>query len=301
MHRRARTPVADFSVAENVSVALAGSSTDDGLPSPPATVTTTWSKVSGPGNVTFTNSASPTSTVTIDTAGTYVLRLTADDSALTDTDDVTVTVTAAPPGGAQTFDTTADTYVRSGSPTSNYGSNGIINIKTSNDQTGFFNFDLSSLPGGTTATTATLKIPVETVDGATVTIHKVLGAWTETGLTYGTMPALGASALSFNASPADNGTILSVDVTAFVNTLLADPANNFGLAMKTNDWTFRVYSKESSSSSDVTQLVIDTGGGATNVARCRECRKRFPVSTSTYQRHSPDRSPTTDCRTHLLR
>jgi len=32
---------------------LAGTVTDDGLPNPPATVTKTWSKVSGPGTVTF--------------------------------------------------------------------------------------------------------------------------------------------------------------------------------------------------------------------------------------------------------
>lgn len=32
---------------------LHGVATDDGLPSPPGSVSTTWSKVSGPGSVTF--------------------------------------------------------------------------------------------------------------------------------------------------------------------------------------------------------------------------------------------------------
>ena len=61
---------------------MQGSVTDDGLPNPPATVTDTWSQVSGPGTATFTDPSSPTTTVSFDSAGTYVLRLTADDSAL---------------------------------------------------------------------------------------------------------------------------------------------------------------------------------------------------------------------------
>ena len=62
--------------------------TDDGQPNPPAAVTTTWSKVSGPGTVTFGNANAVTTTATFSTSGTYVLRLTASDSALQTTDDV---------------------------------------------------------------------------------------------------------------------------------------------------------------------------------------------------------------------
>jgi hypothetical protein len=71
---------------------MQGSVTDDGLPNPPATVTDTWSQVSGPGTATFTDASSPTTTVSFDTAGTYVLRLTGDDTALQASDNVTVTV-----------------------------------------------------------------------------------------------------------------------------------------------------------------------------------------------------------------
>jgi hypothetical protein len=48
--------------------------------------------VSGPGTVGFANPASPTTTATFSTNGTYVLRLTADDSAIQRSDDITVTV-----------------------------------------------------------------------------------------------------------------------------------------------------------------------------------------------------------------
>ena len=73
---------------------MAGSASDDGLPTPPGTVTTTWSRVSGPGTVTFGNANALTTTATFSTAGSHTLRLTASDSALATTDDLVVTVNA---------------------------------------------------------------------------------------------------------------------------------------------------------------------------------------------------------------
>lgn len=86
---------ADQAITLPSTASLAGTVTDDGLPNPPAKVTTTWSKVSGPGTVTFANASSRTTTATFSTAGAYVLRLTANDGALSATDDVAITVSAA--------------------------------------------------------------------------------------------------------------------------------------------------------------------------------------------------------------
>jgi hypothetical protein len=69
--------------------------TDDGLPNPPGAVTTTWSKVSGPGTVTFGNASARATTATFSTAGSYTLRLTASDSVLSASDDIVITVNAA--------------------------------------------------------------------------------------------------------------------------------------------------------------------------------------------------------------
>jgi subtilisin-like proprotein convertase family protein len=74
------------------SRALAGVVTDDNLPNPPAAVTATWSKLSGPGNVSFSNANAPATNATFSDHGTYVLRLTASDGALQSTDDVTIIV-----------------------------------------------------------------------------------------------------------------------------------------------------------------------------------------------------------------
>jgi hypothetical protein len=78
-----------------VAAALGGTSSDDGLPNPPATLTTTWSKVSGPGTATFGNANSANTTVTFSAAGSYVLRLTATDGSTTVFEDLAVTATSS--------------------------------------------------------------------------------------------------------------------------------------------------------------------------------------------------------------
>ena len=82
------------------SANLSGTASDDGLPTG-STLTETWSKVSGPGTVTFGNVHALTTTATFSAAGTYLLQLAASDGALTSTSTVTVTVNAAPILSAQ--------------------------------------------------------------------------------------------------------------------------------------------------------------------------------------------------------
>ena len=53
--------------------------------------TSVWSKVSGPGTVTFDQAGMLTTLASFSTSGIYTLELSADDSGLTYTDAVTVT------------------------------------------------------------------------------------------------------------------------------------------------------------------------------------------------------------------
>jgi len=69
----------------NNQVTLAGRVTDDGRPLG-ASVSWFWSKDSGPGTVTFSDSNSLTSLATFSTNGNYTLRLTANDTAKTNSD-----------------------------------------------------------------------------------------------------------------------------------------------------------------------------------------------------------------------
>ncbi|BAY61484.1 beta-L-arabinobiosidase [Calothrix brevissima NIES-22] len=71
---------------------LDGTVIDDGLPNPPGSLTTTWSTVSGPGNVSFANAGKEDTTATFSAPGSYVLQLQASDSKLTSSDRVSVLV-----------------------------------------------------------------------------------------------------------------------------------------------------------------------------------------------------------------
>jgi hypothetical protein len=109
----------DFTV--NGTATLAGSASDDGLPSPPGAMTVTWTMVSGPGTVTFANGNAAATTATFSANGTYTLRLTASDGTLSTSDDAVVTFNApiapaittqpanqlVPPGSTATFSVVA--------------------------------------------------------------------------------------------------------------------------------------------------------------------------------------------------
>jgi hypothetical protein len=71
---------------------LNGVVSDDGLPNPPGLLSTSWSKVSGPGLVTFADINAADSNATFSSFGVYVLRLTANDSELSTYDDLTISV-----------------------------------------------------------------------------------------------------------------------------------------------------------------------------------------------------------------
>src|SRR4029453_16764835 len=120
------------------SANLSGTATDDGLPTPPGTLTTTWSKASGPGTVSFGDPSALSTTATFSAAGTYVLRLTADDSALQTSDDLTVTVNAS--SGNQ-------------APVVNAGSDQTVTLPNSANLSGTATDDGLPTPPGTLTTT----------------------------------------------------------------------------------------------------------------------------------------------------
>ena len=70
---------------------LTGSATDDGLPNPPNKLTYTWSKSNGP-SVSIANKTSLTTTVTFTQPGVYTFKFNTNDSKLSGSDYVQVTV-----------------------------------------------------------------------------------------------------------------------------------------------------------------------------------------------------------------
>ena len=91
-------PVANTGPDQTITLpdmaALTGVVTDDGLPAG-GTLTVSWSQVSGPGMVRFANANATMTTATFSEPGTYVLRLSASDSELESSDEVTITLNPA--------------------------------------------------------------------------------------------------------------------------------------------------------------------------------------------------------------
>ena len=100
---------ADQTITLPAPANLAGLVTDDGLPV--NTLTSLWTKVSGPGTVTFANANAAVTTATFNAPGDYVLRLTASDTALSASDDVQITVNPVPPNNAPTANAGPDATV----------------------------------------------------------------------------------------------------------------------------------------------------------------------------------------------
>jgi len=90
-----RAPVVDAgpdrSALVSVPLTLTGSVSDDGLPAG-RPVTVCWTTVSGPGTVQFGSPQNTNTAAQFSAPGTYVLRLSANDSELSGSDEVVVTV-----------------------------------------------------------------------------------------------------------------------------------------------------------------------------------------------------------------
>jgi len=83
---------ADQSITFPGPATLNGTASDDGLPSPPSVLTTSWSQIGGPGIVNFANSNALSTTASFSSPGVYGVRLSASDGVLTRVDDLTITV-----------------------------------------------------------------------------------------------------------------------------------------------------------------------------------------------------------------
>jgi hypothetical protein len=71
-------------------IALDGSVSDDNFPAP-VSLTTLWSKKSGPGTITFATPALADTTAELSQEGSYVLRFTADDTSAKSFQDIAFT------------------------------------------------------------------------------------------------------------------------------------------------------------------------------------------------------------------
>ncbi|MGD9637261.1 MAG: DNRLRE domain-containing protein, partial [Pirellulales bacterium] len=171
------------------SASLDGTVTDDGLPS--NSVTSTWTKVSGPGTVTFANASAVDTTATFSQAGTYILRLTASDGQLTSSDTMTVVVsvsndllTISFQDGVSGYDGARDTKLNGGSTNSNYATNSTLDLDGSPDIAPLFYWDITAIPVGSVIESVSIQFNVTNTSSHAYPLYAMERAWDEFSATW---------------------------------------------------------------------------------------------------------------------
>ena len=202
---------------------LQGAATDDGDPN--GNLTTTWSKISGPGTVTFGNAAALATTASFSTSGTYVLRLTANDGQLQKYDEMIIAVNS----GARvlTVSTIGSGTVAS-NPTGGFYKDGTVVTLTATPAAGFrFTGWSGDLTGSNNSATITMNsnknvtatfaaiqrnLTVNTIGSGTVTLNQPSGVYNDGAVA--TLTATPAAGFLFTGWSGDlTGTINPASIT----------------------------------------------------------------------------------------
>lgn len=137
-----------------------------------------------------------------------------------------------------TISANADTSIWSEYPTGNYGTTSLW-VLTSNEppiysRRSLLNFDLSTIPGGVTITSATLNLYFYKAPHISrlYSAHRITGAWAESTVTWNTAPSFDSTATSTITTGTTDEVWLSWDVTADVTYGYSNPSNWQGILIK---------------------------------------------------------------------
>jgi hypothetical protein len=169
-------------------------------------------------------------------------------------------LTAATLASAQ-ITPSADAYINTADPTTNYGASTLLDVKGSSETT-YIQFNLSSIPSSFTASSiaqATLKLYVNSVTtSGSFNVNYVNGTWSEDALAAGNAPPAGAAIASNVAlTTASKNQYILINVTAAVQDWVSGSENNNGIALAGNEkFNASFDSKESTTTSHAPELDI---------------------------------------------
>jgi hypothetical protein len=244
----------------SVSVILNGVVTDDGLPtgSSPAV---SWTRVSGPAAVAFTNATAASTSATFNATGTYVLRLSADDGDLTDSDEVTIVVNASGgTGGDQSFSPIHDAYTNNGG---NYNTSGLRVENGTRVRIAYLQFDLGSI--GVPSSAVLRLTEGDDPSSGEMTIRLYAAAsnnWTESAINGSNAPAKGALLDTFTGD-IPNNLAINFNVAAHVT---GPGIYSFIVETDSTVRSISFASSENSATANRPLLFITSGGEPVNQA-----------------------------------
>ena len=163
-------------------------------------------------------------------------------------------VSTAEAAGSTPFTPGADSYVKSDTPTTNFGTATTLRVDNSPTTISYLRFTVSGTSGA--VTNALLRVFANSSQSVGYDVYQVSGTpptFTESGLIFNNAPALAATKTG-SSGPATAGTWTNVDVTSVVT---ADGTYEFGL-QTTSSTALSLASRESGANAP--QLVVTTGG-----------------------------------------
>jgi hypothetical protein len=182
------------------------------------------------------------------------------------------------PGTTLTFTPTADSTVKSSSPTKNYGKDTEVRLRlgtpsNSTAQSTYLKYSVSGL-AGRAVTSAKVRMRVTDAGPLGGILYRTGSGWTETGLTYNNAPPATGSPLYTVGSVAVGQW---VDLPLPNGTITADGGIDFVLMPNGSNSVY--YS--SREGADAPQLVVDVGGGATPTPTPTPTPTATPTATPT--------------------
>jgi hypothetical protein len=126
--------------------------------------------------------------------------------------DTTACVTGS--GSSLVFKPTADAFVNSSSPGTNYGTSSQIRADASPTVQSYLRFTVADV--STAVTRATLRLHALSNLSGGLKVRSATGGWTESAVTYANAPGASATATDAVAAPISANTWISLDVTPLV-------------------------------------------------------------------------------------
>lgn len=169
---------------------------------------------------------------TTSSVGTHTITASVSDGSGAPGSDSIEVVIVSPGGGSMiTLVDSADTFSNKARPGANFGSRKFARAHGPNEKkVGFVQFDVSALSG--TVNGAALNLFVRDVLASGVLdVHAVQEDWSELELTHDNRPPYGPPVASLALTPADEDSLVSLDLTGLVQQWAVSPATAFGIAL----------------------------------------------------------------------
>lgn len=177
-----------------------------------------------------------------------------------------------PAGGNSTFTPTADAYIESSNPSTNYGSLTTLRADGSPDIRSYLRFNIQGLSG--TVTNATLRVYANSSANSGYEARSVSNnTWTESTITYNNAPPVGNVLGSYGS--VNGGTWTNINITSYIT---GNGTYNLGLTTS-GSTALSLASRESGANAP--QLVIQTQGGTAPTATRTPTSASNPTATRT--------------------